>query len=793
MRTNRGVLAGVLLMGFLAAPSANAQTASRLGPSITAISGVVKGSAVGYDPKNSVYLVVSAYGPVNGRFVSAEGVLLGVPFPIKEGSICQFPRVAYSPDANGGLGGFLVTWQQSDGINNVHSRLVSFSHGLIGPEEQLSFDGSFNESGAGVAYSTVSKEFLVTWDGMWRDPATGTLSWRSIVTHRVGGGGNKLGTPILVAKPPPGDYGYRDPSIAYNPDTNEWLVVYSAWVPGSAFVAARRIAPVTGALLGAAQTHLSFAVGTYITEATYNPATKQYLAAWYQGGTYGRLLDGAGNAISGVLLLATRFSAYDALGIDYNPVSGSFMMVSHDSASLQNGAVEVSAAAVPGLGFVATDAPTTKGNYYPKIAARRDKAEWLMSTATTFAATTVQRLQSSATSSGGPSLPIPLSVSLAANTPSPVPHGTAITWTASASGGTAPLQYQFMRYTEGVGWSVAQAYSSNNVYTWFPAVGTHAVQVWVRNAGSTATWDAYQGTGNFLVVPATPKVISFTSSVPLPPVLNVPVTWTAVASGGVGGVQYQFMRFSVVTGWQVAQPYSPINTFTWFPPLGTSIVQVWVRSAGSTANYEDWKSTGLFTVGSSAARIAGLTADKPYPSAPGIPITWTASGTGGAGPLEYKFFRYNQALATWTLLRDWNTSNQATWFPANPGLYAVQVWVRTAGTLVTYEDWKNTEFFGITTSTGLTLTADRALATLRHGELVRWTATVSGGTGPWEYAFFTFNGTSWTLQAPGYSAQNQFDWVVSAGTRAVQVWVRSAGSTAAWERWQGSGLFVVNP
>ena len=154
---------------------------------------------------------------------------------------------------------------------------------------------------------------------------------------------------------------------------------------------------------------------------------------------------------------------------------------------------------------------------------------------------------------------------------------------------------------------------------------------------------------------------------------------------------------------------------------------------------------------------------------------------------------YNQALATWTLLRDWNTSNLATWFPANPGLYAVQVWVRTAGTLVTYEDWKNTEFFGITTSTGLTLTADRALGTLRHGELVRWTATVSGGTGPWEYAFFTFNGTSWTLQAPGYSAQNQFDWVVSAGTRAVQVWVRSAGSAAAWERWQGSGLFLVNP
>jgi hypothetical protein len=351
-----------------------------------------------------------------------------------------------------------------------------------------------------------------------------------------------------------------------------------------------------------------------------------------------------------------------------------------------------------------------------------------------------------------------------------------------------------MRYTDGLGWSIAQAYSSAASYTWFPLQGTHAVQVWVRNSGSSASYDAYAGTGLFQVTSPAPTLTSFTSSVPLPPVLNVPVTWTA-RSSWTTGVEYQFVRYSVATGWQIAQPYSPANTYTWYPPLGTSVVQVWVRRVGSTVDYEDWKSSGLFTIGSSTAQVTSLTANIACPCAPNVPITWTAVGAGGAGSLEYKFFRYNQTTGGWTVLRDWAPSNQATWIPslADTGLYALQVWVRTAGTLVTYDGWAGTPYFSITTSTGLTLTANRDLNSLRHGDLVRFTATIAGGVPLWEYEFFTFNGTTWTLQAPGYKPENYFDWFVSAGTRAVQVWVRPVGSGAAWERWQTSGLFVVNP
>src|SRR4029453_11072077 len=128
---------------------------------------------------------------------------------------------------------------------------------------------------------------------------------------------------------------------------------------------------------------------------------------------------------------------------------------------------------------------------------------------------------------------VPVSVtSLTPNVALPATVGTPITWTATASGGTPPLQYQFWRFTDGVGWSVAQAYSSNNSYTWFPVAGTHALQVWVRSSGSSASYDAWLGTGNFTVLAPTAKLISFSADVAFPAPFNVPITFTATATAG---------------------------------------------------------------------------------------------------------------------------------------------------------------------------------------------------------------------------------------------------------------------
>ena len=117
MRFHSHVVAGILLISSsVALPSAVQASGSRLGPSFTAIGAPARGSAVAYDTVNNVYLVVSAYGTLHGRFLSADGDLIGSHFVILGGGpFTHYPQVEFSPDANGGQGGFLVSWHQSTG------------------------------------------------------------------------------------------------------------------------------------------------------------------------------------------------------------------------------------------------------------------------------------------------------------------------------------------------------------------------------------------------------------------------------------------------------------------------------------------------------------------------------------------------------------------------------------------------------------------------------------------------------------------------------------------------------
>jgi hypothetical protein len=244
------------------------------------------------------------------------------------------------------------------------------------------------------------------------------------------------------------------------------------------------------------------------------------------------------------------------------------------------------------------------------------------------------------------------------------------------------------------------------------------------------------------------------------------------------------------------QDYSTNNTFTWFSPLGVNMnaVQVWVRSPGATADPEGWMSTGLFTTRSTGARLTDVATDATAPGSPYTNVTFTATGAGGSGQLEYKFYLYNWGTGTWSLLRDWGTGHQAVWNPSGTtGLFLVQTWVRTVNSGVNYEDWRNSNSFSITTSTGLALSSDRSLTSLRQGDMVTFTATVSGGAGAWEYQFFTYDGGTWVRQLPLYKTDSSFAWFPTAGTRAVQVWIRQAGSSAPWAGGGVSGFLVDTP
>jgi hypothetical protein len=92
-------------------------------------------------------------------------------------------------------------------------------------------------------------------------------------------------------------------------------------------------------------------------------------------------------------------------------------------------------------------------------------------------------------------------VSLTTNAALPAFAGTSITWTAGATGGTAPLEYQFWRQDAG-NWIMVRDYSPQNTYAWITTaadVGQHAIQARVRSIGSSSAYESQLSTGVFSI------------------------------------------------------------------------------------------------------------------------------------------------------------------------------------------------------------------------------------------------------------------------------------------------------
>jgi hypothetical protein len=94
------------------------------------------------------------------------------------------------------------------------------------------------------------------------------------------------------------------------------------------------------------------------------------------------------------------------------------------------------------------------------------------------------------TAEGCISVPFPIvqpaTVSLTANLPAPQNVGTTIKFTAAASGGTAPYQYQWW-ISDGTTTVPATSWGYTNPFTWTPtsAGRDYVITVWVRSAGNT--------------------------------------------------------------------------------------------------------------------------------------------------------------------------------------------------------------------------------------------------------------------------------------------------------------------
>ena len=395
----------------------------------------------------------------------------------------------------------------------------------------------------------------------------------------------------------------------------------------------------------------------------------------------------------------------------------------------------------------------------------------------------------------------PLSVTAVTPSPSsPVATGTPVTWSVTTTGGTAPVQYQFWLRNNGT-WTLLQAYSPSSTAPWTPTqTGTYTVQVWVKNAGSGAVYDAWGNSAAFEVTGTSALSVTGVTPSPSSPVTTgTPVTWSVSTIGGTAPLQYQFWLNRSGT-WTLLQAYGPSNTTPWVPALpGNYVVQVWVKNAGSGATYDAYGNSAPFTVtGDPLLSVTGVTPSPGSPVATGTPVTWSVSTIGGTAPLQYEFWLNRSG--NWSLLQAYSPASTAEWTPTQAGSYVVQVWVKNAGSGASYDAYRNSANFVVTGDPSLVVTAidatpDPRTTTVTAGTPITWSATTTGGTLPLSYSFWVKdNGTGIWTNFQGYSASSSAIWTpTAAGSYTVQVWVRNAGSVAVYDAYGQTVNFNITP
>ena len=148
--------------------------------------------------------------------------------------------------------------------------------------------------------------------------------------------------------------------------------------------------------------------------------------------------------------------------------------------------------------------------------------------------------------------------------------------------------------------------------------------------------------------------------------------------------------------WSVVRDWAVSNTFAWTPAISNPsyLVGVWVRSNGVATDTPEAFASASFAIQQPRVTAVTVAADRIAPQPPGTTITWTATATGGAAPLQYKWYVFNGV--TWSIVRDWAVGNTFAWTPATPNAaYLVGVWVRSNGVAVDVPEAYNSTPFAI--------------------------------------------------------------------------------------------------
>jgi hypothetical protein len=553
--------------------------ASRVGETQFPMQGFVRFPTVAYEETNDVYLVGYGLGSASLRFVSAAGTPLGAPAQANTSGLQVLgTRVVCAPAP---LPCLFVWMEEPD---RIVGRLVKYGTGgtvsfVAAPFEIYRGGMKFSGSAPAVAYSSASGgEFLVVWTD-W--PLT-------LNARRVSVAGAPVGAVIPIGSASRLNY---DPAATYNSATNEYVVVYEAEGSWSE-ITAQRIKPGTGALLGSAA--LYSGTSENYPQIAYNPESNEYLVSSWDGTfpwfVHGRRVRPDLTPVSGVLTLATQAGG-QGLGLAYNTNTNTYLGVHQHPLTDQIFGMTISSAGVPSSQFLVMT--VTAQTPEPQAAASTRTGRWLSVASAGFKAAATQLMQGSEGASAPPPA-VPVSPTGSINTATPT-----YTWRAAAG---ATFYYLWVTDSNGTpkvqSWYSAASACSGTTCTASPGTALAAgnatwwVQTW--NPNGYGPWSSGM---TFNVGRITPTAISPSGTVSSSPIL---FTWSAVPGATLyylwvndqTGVKFQSWIQASVACVPGEQTCSVNAAPSLFAGPGVWWVEAWSPGVG----YSPWSAPRSFTI-----------------------------------------------------------------------------------------------------------------------------------------------------------------------------------------------------
>jgi len=300
----------------------------------------------------------------------------------------------------------------------------------------------------------------------------------------------------------------------------------------------------------------------------------------------------------------------------------------------------------------------------------------------------------------------PVVTALTPNRRSPQIAGTRVTWTASASdpdGDQILYRYWMKGPSTGNIWKVMKDWTTSNTWTWSTSTGDageYDFCVYVRDGKhqTASRYDSCTGYKGYqlIVIRQTnqpPTVTALSPSRSSPQTAGTTVVWTASATDpDRDTLYYKFWLRGPSTGnsWTVVRDWSTSKSWTWSSGTGDAgsyDVYVYVRDGKheSTSRYDSAKGYGGYQLTAPVTvnqppTVTALSPSRSSPQTAGTTVVWTASATDtDRDTLYYKFWLRGPSTGnSWTVVRDWSTSNSWTWSSGtgDAGSYDVYVYVR---------------------------------------------------------------------------------------------------------------------